>query len=152
MSATPEYEFVLPSSGKALKWKPLRAAVSIQIASQYPNASQAGFRQAALLGARVTMFDGQPKTGLAYGEISQWDEFDLEAFGEHIEEQETIRRMVLRKKGSDGQVGAKQAFSAAIEEMQLAANRMGQAVTAIMVAADAMRAEFDPLGSPPSST
>lgn len=150
----PEYDFVLPSSGIALKWKPLPVRVSLQIGTQFPNASQNGQRQASLLGARVCMFNGTPKPGgLSYGEITSWDdELDLDAFAEDVAEKEAIRSMVLRKKGAGATVGARQAFGEALEEIQASANRMQVGISAMLHAAEAMKSEFDPLGSQPSST
>lgn len=152
--ALPEYDFVLPSSGKALKWKPLRVSVSLGIGTQFPNANQEGHRQAALLAARIVVFDNVAKpNGMSFGEIQSWDdELDLEAFANHVAEQEAIRRMVLRKRGVNASVGAKEAFMAGIEELQSAAERMQNAIGTILIAADTMRSEFDPLGSAPSST
>lgn len=153
-TSIPEYPYTLPSSGKTITWRPLGVGVSIQIVSQYPQASQAGMRGAALLGARIRSFDGQPRpAGLSYGEIQAWeDEFDLEAFGDEVHEKETMRRMVLKKKGAGGAQGAKEAFRAALEETQLSLNRVQDAISAMLLAADAMKAEYDPLGSQPSST
>lgn len=150
----PEYDFVLPSSGIALKWKPLAVRVSLQIGVQFPNANQEGHRQAALLAARICVFDGQAKpSGMSFGDIQMWDdELDLEAFANHVGEQEAIRRAVLRKHGPGANVNAKEAFLASLEELQTSASRMQIAIGTILTASEAMRAEFDPLGSAPSST
>jgi len=150
-----EYDFTLPSTGQTLKWKPIKASVSIQISAQYHAANQAGHRAAALLGARITSFEGTPKPGgMSFGEITQWDETDLEAFNDHVSDQETIRKIALKKKGpqSAGQINAKEAFNSSMEDLQVALNRAQAAIGQMLVAADMMRMEFDPLGSPPSST
>lgn len=150
----PEYDFTLPSSGIALKWRPIRVGTSLAISTQFPNANQAAHRQAALLAARIFMFNGEAKpTGMSFGQIQVWeDELDLTAFSDHVVEQEAIRAMVLRKRGHGATVGAKEAFMAGIEELQTAAERMQSAIGVIITAAEMMRSEFDPLGSAPSST
>lgn len=152
--ALQEFDFTLPSSGKTVKWRPLRVGTSLQIAQTFPNSNQAGHRQAALLAARIIKFDGQDKpNGMPFGEIIAWeDELDLEAFAEHVSTEESMRAMVLKKRGAGAKVDAKAAFGESLIELQQSADRMQAAISTMLQAADVMRMEIDPLGSGLSST
>lgn len=149
----PEYPFTLPSSGKTLTWKPLPVRVSMQLGTSFPGENQKGQLQAALLGARICAFEGQPRpAGLSYGEIQAWDdELDLQFFAEEVAEKESIRRSILRKK-KDGPVDGKDMFRTAVEDANTIANQFSIAIARVLEALEVLRIEYDPLGSGPSST
>lgn len=139
-----EFDWTVPTLGKPLKWRPLKAQISLDERAAGKNMHESAVAKSLLL-RRIFSYDGHE--GQPNGkEFGDWDELDYEEFGREVYEKEEARKAAFRK-SKISPADAMANFKAALEEVRRTAFELGQAATLALEVAAAEEAARDPLDS-----
>jgi len=125
-------EFTLPVLGKKLEWGPLKVGKDLDIRSANVKTSLE-LQSVLLLIARITKYGDKDKCDLA--DVRDWDQLDLEAFGDEVTLRENERRAALIATRGPGTPLAN--LEQAMESMQLASAQFGAALGQVLACARA---------------
>jgi hypothetical protein len=123
------FEFVLPVSKKKVIWKPLTVGRSLDVSAAHRQESMRHMLGTSMLSARIIGFDdkeGSPSTA----QMRELDEFDLEAFGEEVEQKEAARKATFRKATLG--VDPNAMLDKAIEDAHTATQNLAQALKQLL--------------------
>jgi len=138
----PQYEFTFPACGKTLTWRPLAIGESLDVTAM--NQATPANLGPALLMRRVIRFDGKDGPP-SPAEWRVLEEMDYDAFAEDVNEKESARRLLFKKKRHSENMSS--AIIAAVLECQQQAANLGRALTSLTEVLEIEKASRDPLGS-----
>lgn len=130
------YDFVLPVSQKAIKWKPLDVGQQLALGAAYQG-NQKIYLDAAMYAARIVQYGDKTATPgvqpCSFPEIQVWDEVDYTLFSDEVTARETERFNAFRKKEAPTTTIAKaeKAISDANSGLLEAMRLMSEAMAAI---------------------
>lgn len=145
-------KFVLPESGKEIEWEPLTVGTELAVIAATNDKALLHLRQKKLLSARILKIGGGPMTHP--DELGTWSSLDYEEFAEHVDIEETRRKIAFRKKRNpEGMPGITAQVQAAMEAVQSAAHSLSVALGNVLELAKLVEDQSGPLakGSETSS-
>jgi hypothetical protein len=142
--ATQQFEWVQPIGGQKIIWRPLRVGDHIDLDANYGRSDMAHLKKYATLAARIISVDGKAKQefGGDLVNLREWEDYDLIAFNEEIESRELARSVALAPQRPGGVV---MSLEQAVTKAQMAANELGQALTAVLERAKEAEQKLGPL-------
>jgi hypothetical protein len=142
--ATQEFPWVQPIGGQKIVWRPLKVGDHIDLDANYGRSDMAHLKRYATLAARIISVDGKAKQEFSGDLVNlrEWEDYDLIAFNEEIESRELARSVALAPQRPGGVV---MSLEQAVTKAQMAANELGQALTAVLERAKEAEQKLGPL-------